>query len=112
MIDPAACRDIISTYIRHGWILRRVVLTAQLKNALGDACGELFGEIKVGQGGLDAAWFSRPPGEGEIAWELRHLSATPFAVLEYVDETAADLEDKLRSVETRLTESVAMRRNA
>ncbi|MFN0139318.1 MAG: hypothetical protein ACKVQW_04430 [Pyrinomonadaceae bacterium] len=112
MIDSAACRDIILTYTRHGWILRRVLLTAELQSSLGDASGELFVEVDVNPGSLDAAWFSRPPATGEIAWELRHLNIAPFALLEYLDETAGDFEDKLRAVETRLTESVAKKRNA
>lgn len=112
MIDSAACRDIIRTYTRHGWVLRRVLLTKELRTSLGDTSGELFGEADVNLGNLDAAWFSRPAGEGEIAWELRHLNIAPFALLEYLDETAGDFEDKLRSVEARLTESVAKKRNA
>lgn len=112
MIDSAACLDIIRTYTRHGWILRRVLLTAELRTSLGDASGELFGDVNINDGRLDAAWFSRPPGKGETAWELRHLNIPPFALLEYLDETAGDFEDKLRAVETRLTESVAKKRNA
>lgn len=112
MIDSAACRDIIQTYAKHGWILRRVLLTTDVRTLLGEASGEVFGDVKICDGDIDAAWFSRPPGKGEIAWEIRHLSETPFALLEYVDEKARDFEDKLCVVESRLMKTVAAKRNA
>lgn len=112
MIDDAAIGEIIRTYAKHGWILRRVLLTTKLCKSLGDNVGEVFGDVKVSDGKIDAGWFSRPPAKGEIAWELRHLSETPFALLEYADEKADDFEDKLREIETRLTKTVAAKRNA
>lgn len=112
MTDSAAIGDIIRTYAKHGWILRRVLLSADLRQSLGERSCEFFGDAKVGDGDIDAAWFSRPPDTGEIAWEIRHLNETPFALLEYADETAGDFEDKLRAVEARLTKSVAAKRNA
>lgn len=113
MIDSDACRQIIGTYVKHGWTLRRVLLTQELSESLGEALDELVGDASLQIGGTtDAAWFSRQPGRGEIAWEIRHLSETPFALVEYADEAADNFEDILRKVESRLTETVAAKRNA
>lgn len=112
MIDATACREIIQTYVKHGWILRRVLLTKDKRKSLGETTGELFGDVKVAESEIDAAWFSRPPGKGETAWEIRHLSEMPFALLEYVDEADDNFEDKLHEVEDRLTKSVAAKRKA
>ncbi len=102
MIDTDACREIIQTYVKHGWLLRRVLLTAKLRKSLGEASDELFGDVPLRNSDIDAAWFSRPPQHGEIAWEIRHLSETPYALLEYANEKAGDFEKKLHEVETRL----------
>ena len=112
MIAAAAIGEIIRTYVKHGWILRRVLLTAKLRKSLGETSGELFSEVKICDNNIDAAWFSRPQLKGEIAWEIRILSETPFAMLEYADESADDFEQKLLEVETRLAETVAAKRNA
>lgn len=112
MINAAACGEIIRTYAKHGWLLRRVLLTTNLRRSLGDASSGLFGDVDVSDCSIDAAWFSRPPSNGEIAWEIRHLSETPFALLEYVDEASDDFEQKLHGVEIRLAAAVAAKRNA
>jgi hypothetical protein len=116
MIDSTAIGEIIRTYAKHGWILRRVLLTSKLRNALVVNIGELFGDVTITDCDcdcdIDAAWFSRPPANGEIAWEIRNLSETPFALLEYLDETADDFERSLHIVETRLAETVSAKRNA
>ena len=112
MIDANAINQIFATYERHGWILRRVLLSADLKENLGAAASALFGEIKVIDSGFDAAWFSRPPKSGGVAWEIRYLGNTPFALLENLDEEAADFDGSLRSVETRLRETVTAKESA
>ncbi len=106
MIDADALVEIIQTYHKHGWMLRRILLTLLLRVRLPADADEIFGEVEVIESEIDAAWFSRPPRPGGVAWELRHLSETPFALLEKIDETDAGFEHALRSVETRLIEAV------
>lgn len=113
MIDSAGCREIVRTYAKHGWLLRRVLLTKEFRESLGDDLSELVGDADVSfNSTIDAAWFSRQPGKGEIAWELRMLSETPFALLDYADENAGDFEDKIRELESRLAKTAAAKRNA
>lgn len=109
MIDQAAIAEIVATYRKHGWVLRRVLLSADLKRRLGESIDELFGEVAVSDSDIDAAWFSRPPKEG-VAWEIRHLSETPYALLETLDENGPDFELELQEVESRLRENTVAKR--
>ncbi|HRI02802.1 MAG TPA: hypothetical protein PLL77_03570 [Pyrinomonadaceae bacterium] len=108
MIDANEINEILATYKKYGWELRRVLLTAELKKSV----GELFEGISVADSAIDAAWFSRAPQPGVIAWEIRHLSTAPYALLEHLDETDADFESALRVVETRLRDAVAKKQQA
>ena len=106
MIDTGAINEIVETYKKYGWILRRVLLTDQLKTAHREDLKTFFGGVPVIASDVDAAWFSRPPQAGPIAWEVRHLSSNPYALLEHVDENSADFEEKLAAVESRLRAAV------
>ncbi|MEQ1923051.1 MAG: hypothetical protein ABL952_11155 [Pyrinomonadaceae bacterium] len=108
MIDPQAIAEIIATYKKYGWELRRALLTKELKANVGD----LFTGCMIAGSDIDAAWFSRPPEPGAIAWEIRHLSTAPYALLEHLDETDAGFEAALHTVEQRLREAVAKKRHA
>ena len=81
-------QDILSLYQKHGWKLRRVLLSESLKKQL----GEVDFEAEVVESKVDAAWFSRPSGDKE-AWELRKLSQTPYALFETFEE---DDEEEVR----------------
>lgn len=108
MIDANEIGEILATYKKYGWVLRRVLLTAALKKNL----GEMFEGVSVYDGDIDAAWFSRPPQPGAIAWEIRHLSTAPYALLEHLDETDVDFETALHAVEKRLREAVTKKQTA
>ena len=112
MIDAKTISEIIATYKKHGWILRRVLLSAELKKYLGNHIDALFGSIIVIDSAIDAAWFSRPPKSGVVAWEIRYLGEIPLALLENVDEDDPAFENSLRSVESRLCEIVAAKQTA
>lgn len=108
MIDANEINAILDTYKKYGWELRRVLLTAELKKRV----GEIFEGVSVTDSDIDAAWISRPPQPGAIAWEIRHLSAAPYALLEHLDETDPDFESALRAVEARLRDAVAKKQQA
>lgn len=110
MIKTAEISDILSTYEKYGWQLRRVLLTKELKESIDGT--DLFGKMELFDSDIDAAWFSRPPTGKSVAWEIRHLSALPYALLEQIDESSSDSEEKLRAVELRLHDAVSRRRSA
>ena len=107
MIDPGTLAEIVATYQKHGWILRRVLLSGPAKQALGPTIGDL----PVVDSTIDAAWFSRPPQSGGVAWEIRYLGDEPFALLENIDESSPTFEDDLSSIEARLFHAVAARKS-
>ncbi len=105
MIEPGAVEEIFAVYQKYGWILRRVLLSPELKNRLNLADKEPVnktGDAVIVDSDLDAAWFSRPPKAGGVAWEIRHLNSVPYAILEQIDEFSEGFEDSLAEVEARL----------
>ena len=104
MIKPGQIAEILSLYKKHGWILRRVLLSEALKTSLAGSLEQLFGAAEIRAAEIDAAWFSRPARAEQEAWELRRLSETPFALMEIFDAEDEDeiREETLAEVESRL----------
>ncbi len=99
MINAGQISEILSLYAKHGWTLRRVLLSDEMRVALTDALQDLFGGAEIVSARLDALWFSR----GET-WEIRHLSETPFALVQVfaADTDAETREEILSETQTRL----------
>lgn len=92
MISVGQIQEIVNQYEKHGWTLRRVLLSAATLRNLG-AIELAFGETTATEAEIDAAWFSRSARDGGETWELRRLSGSPFALVEIFD---ADDEDDVR----------------
>jgi hypothetical protein len=105
MIDAAAIRDIIATYNKHGWALRRVLLSEDIADAR-----ERFGEVEVERSDIDAMWFVRSSRPGATAWELRHLSTTPIAFLTVIEDAGMDADDRIADTEERLRQAISRRK--
>lgn len=109
MTDPAALKDILSTYRKYGWVLRRILVKdksdADAISALSDP-----DDVEVSIEGVSAAWFSRPGKQGPVAWEIRYLGDPPFALLENLDERSPDFEGSLKALEDRLREAISQKR--
>ena len=104
MIRAGQIAEILSLYKKHGWILRRVLLSDALKNSLPAPLENIFGAAEIRTSEIDAAWFSRPPNANQETWELRRLSETPYAMIEIFDaEDEEEIrEETLREVESKL----------
>lgn len=105
MISAEQIREILSLYTKHGWNLRRVLLSDALRVNLNDALQDLFGGAEiVSSPFLNAIWFARASGKSGEAWELRHLSETPFALVQvFPDDLDEDEREEIRKqLETRL----------
>ena len=99
MIGEEAIRAILSQYEKFGWKLGRVLLTDAMRRYLSSPAAQVFAVDEISSSDLNAAWFSRPSKDGSIAWELRTLDASPFALVEVVD---ADIErSELRGIMER-----------
>lgn len=91
MTETTALTAIIEQYEKHGWKLRRVLLTRGLKDALNNISG-VFGDAEILVTGQNGLWFSRRSLADQEAWELRRISASPFAVVEVIPDGLSDEE--------------------
>jgi hypothetical protein len=101
--------EILATYRRHGWQLRRVLLRPESGAELALAAATLFETTAKQESTLDALWFSRPSHAGREAWELRLVAETPYALFETfeADEAEDEREEVRQEMEARLREYVA-----
>jgi len=110
MIGPDAIADIISLYKRHGWTLRRLLVSPELERSL---CSftDLPEGVATRSSDLDCAWFSRSSNPDRETWELRLLEPTPFALLDVLDmiTTETEREEALTRVEEKMREFKAKR---
>jgi hypothetical protein len=111
MISVAQIREIIAQYQKHGWILRRVLLSDEFRVRFYNDLVALSqsSAVEFVTSDINAAWFSRPSpgrGDGAEAWELRRLAETPFALFEVFaadddeetrEETRREMEKKLKA---------------
>lgn len=104
MIKPGQIAEILALYRKHGWILRRVLLSGALRESLAGSLEQLFGETEIRAAEIDAVWFSRRSKPDEEAWEIRRLSESPFALMEIFDADDDDeiREETMNEVESRL----------
>jgi len=104
MIKAGQIAEILSLYKKHGWVLRRVLLSDSLKKSLPEPLENLFGVAEIRTSEIDAVWFSRSPNANQETWELRRLSETPYALIEIFDaEDEEEIrEETLREIEARM----------
>lgn len=101
--------EIIATYKRHGWKLRRVLLRSATRAEINQQGRELLKDARFVDAEFDALWFARPSHQNREAWELRLLAAQPFALFEAFepDETEAEREEARREMENLMREHAA-----
>ena len=93
MISFEEIGEILSLYEKHGWTPGRVLLSEELEEAIGiQGLKDLFGSAPVERSDVDALWLSRGRKDGGIAWELRRLTTTPFALCESFKPAASESE--------------------
>ncbi|HSS22767.1 MAG TPA: hypothetical protein VLL54_22025 [Pyrinomonadaceae bacterium] len=96
--------EIVATYHKHGWTLRRVLLRPETMEAAEQLKTLRLEEAKVEESEVDGLWFGRPSHEQREAWELRLLSENAFALFETFerDESEEDREEVRKEMEARL----------
>lgn len=106
MIDRAAIEQILAQYKKHGWKLRRVLLSERFRENLPDA-SDVFDGAEILAAELDGLWFSRSSRPGLTAWELRHLAETPYALVETIEDglDEAEAESFLKLLETKMIQN-------
>src|SRR2546425_11250083 len=98
-------KEVIATYQRHGWQLRRVLLQPATLADINQQA-ELLEEARFVDAEFDALWFARPSHQGREAWELRLLAQQPYALFEAFepDEPEEEREEARREMENRMKE--------
>jgi hypothetical protein len=101
----AVIKEIVATYQKHGWQLRRVLLGKETRTALEDD-QTIFDKIPIEDASVDALWFSRASHGQREAWELRMIAETPYALFEtFEKDESEEKRDELRGeMEARLRE--------
>jgi len=99
MIKLADINPVIEMYEKHGWSLRRVLLTE-----LGEISSNAFANAVVERSAINALWFSRVSKPESETWELRRLTGSPFALIAVFDknETADERNATLSEIEVRM----------
>lgn len=100
--------ELVATYRKHGWELRRALLQPATLAELQSQEAQLLNRVEVRESPVDALWFSRPSSHDREAWELRLLAQTQFALFEAFepDETEMQREEVRLEMEARLREHV------
>lgn len=98
--------ELVSTYRKHGWELRGVLLQPATHAELDSDEEGLLNNVPVREALFDALWFSRPSHNQREAWELRLLGQTPYALFETfeADETEEERQDVKQEMEARMRE--------
>lgn len=103
-------REILANYARHGWRLKRLLLTREARTLLTETEQDIFaGAEVVADSSINALWFARPSHAGREAWELRLVAETPYALFETfeADEEEEEREEVRREMEARLRDYAA-----
>ena len=100
-------KEILATYEKHGWRLRRTLLRPETREQLDDE--SWVGEAKIETREFDALWFSRRSQRNREAWELRLIASSQYALFETfeADEPEAAREDVRQEMEARMREKVS-----
>jgi hypothetical protein len=100
--------ETLSTYRRHGWQLRRVLLRPESRTEINESTARVFENAPLEESTVDALWFSRASHAGREAWELRLIAETPYALFETfeADEAEEDREEVRQEMEARMREYV------
>ena len=96
MIDPAKVAEILAQYEKHGWTVRRALLSSESRERF----SEVLRAIEIEGSDIDALWFSRKSQPDSEAWELRRLTALPFALVAVISNDASgdEVESTLEQV--------------
>jgi len=94
-------KEIIALYERHGWTLKRALLSSDTRAAI-DA--SIFNNAAIVDSDFDALWFARPSHAEREAWELRLVSEQQYALFEAfeADEGEEDCEEARLEMENKM----------
>jgi len=95
---------VIDQYAKHGWVIRRVMLSPASIVLLGAEVESIYPAAVVTESANEGLWFSRRSLPDREAWELRRLSGSPFALVAMLEDSMSEdeREEVLRETERRM----------
>ena len=96
-------QQIVATYEKHGWELRRVLVRPSAEPER-QQLAQTFPDSALINSEVDALWFARASHAGREAWELRLIAEQSYALFETfeADESEEDREDLRREMEKKM----------
>ena len=92
MITEDHIREILAQYKSFGWKLERILLSSEVKDVVRVSLSDILDKHQTIDSDLNAVWLSRLNENGRVAWELRSLGPTPFALVESTEPNAPEME--------------------
>jgi len=108
MIKADLFMELVATYRKHGWELKTALLLPATRLELCLKEPDLLTPITIKETTFDGLWFSRPSHNNRVAWELRLLAETQYALFETfeADETEEQREEMKLEMEARMRDYV------
>ena len=105
MVTDDLAKQIIELYERHGWTLKRALLSRETRAAIDDS---VFNSAAIVDSDFDALWFARGSQADREAWELRLMAEQQYALFEAfeVDESEEDRDEARLEMENRMRDHV------
>jgi hypothetical protein len=96
-----SAKQIIALYERHGWTLKRALLSSETRAAIDES---VLANAAIVDSDFDALWFARPSHAEREAWELRLISEQQYALFEAfeADEGEEDREEARLEMENKM----------
>lgn len=86
-MDRETIQAVIDQYAKHGWQLRRALVSGEDADKTTAELGFAGTKIVAVKSGNEALWFSRRSLPDREAWELRRLSGSPFALVAILEDS-------------------------
>jgi hypothetical protein len=97
-------KETIASYRKHGWQLSRVLMCEPTVSAMtSEQSLDLEGVVPE-VSSVDALWFTRLSHAGRVAWEIRLVGDSPYALFEAFESDCDEelREETLREMQARL----------
>ena len=101
MIEIDGIVNLVAQYAKHGWTLRRLLLSERTFADLSESVRTQFPDAEPQPHEIDALWFSRKNKDSET-WELRRLGSPPFALVEVIEDTLSANEREAKFADLEL----------
>lgn len=100
MTDRAEIVGTIAQYSKHGWSLRRVLLSTPIDDSIDG--------VAVENSLFDGLWFTRVSSPGTETWELRRLGGSPYALVTVISDDDDDIvrNEALGELEKKMLSTV------